>query len=97
LDEALQPNASGNYDGVAVLSALSGQPRAEVLEMLERVKAQSAKTKACLLHQLDPIEGAKLSPTHRCRNCGWEPRAGELALYEQGLAHGRAHATGGGR
>jgi hypothetical protein len=95
LRKALQANAEGKYDGAEVLGALSGQPRADIIARFEAIKEQSKRTDACPLHELLPT-GA----THkrwRCRSCGWEPEAGPLLAYEQGLKHGREHPSGGGR
>ena len=63
--------------------------------MLRREFNQSIRTDACQLHELLPT-GEK-SKRWRCGACGWEPEAGAMLAYEQGLKHGRAHPTGGGR
>jgi hypothetical protein len=95
LKAALQPNAEGKYDGVEVLAALSGQSRDEVKARWEAIKAQAVRTDACTLHELLPT--GETSKRWRCGACGWEPEAGSVLAYEQGLKHGRAHESGGGR
>jgi ribosomal protein L37AE/L43A len=88
-------NPDGTYDGVGMLGALSGQSREQVAKAFERIREQHKQTAACALHQLKPT-GEK-HKQWRCESCGWEPEAGQTIAYEQGLQHGRAHATGGGR
>jgi hypothetical protein len=88
-------NPDGTYDGIGVLSALGKVSREEVVARFEAIKAQHAKTAACSLHQLQPT-GEK-SNRWCCGACGWEPEAGPMLAYEQGLKHGREHQSGGGR
>jgi hypothetical protein len=88
-------NPDGTYDGAAIVGALTGMSRDEARARFEAIKAQHARTQACLLHELVPT--GEQSHRYRCTACGWEPEAGQLLAYEQGLKHGRAHASGGGR
>lgn len=90
-------NHDGTYDGVGILAKLSGTTRAEVRERYEAIKAQHARTAACPLHELLPTGEAYPKAQWRCGSCGWEPDAGHLLAYEQGLQHGREHEKGGGR
>ncbi len=80
---------------VPLLAKLSGRTEEEMLATWAGIKAQSERTAACQLHELDLVELTPF-PKYRCRRCMWVPQPGELARYEQGLAHGRANATGGG-
>lgn len=88
--------ADERINAVPILAAISGQTQEEVLATWERIKLQSKRTAACSLHELELIE-EKPFPKYRCKHCSWVPQPGELARYEQGLAHGRANTTGGGR
>ena len=88
-------NPDGTYDGVAMLGHLSGLSREEVTKTFERIREQQKKTAACALHKLNPT--GEIPKRWRCESCGWEPEAGQVLAYEQGLQHGRAHGTGGGR
>lgn len=83
-------------DAVPILAKLSGQTEEELLARVQSIREQMKRTDACGLHELDLVE-EKPMPKWRCKSCGWVPLPGEVARYEQGLAHGRAHATGGGR
>jgi hypothetical protein len=88
--------AEERVDGLKLLSEISGVPTTEIREMWEQTKEQSKRTAACSLHELE-LQSAKPFPKYRCKNCSWIPQPAELVRYEQGLAHGRAHATGGGK
>jgi hypothetical protein len=97
LKEALKPNAEGKYDGTEIVAAAIGGTRADAVALWESIKAQHARTEACELHQLLPTCEPRLKAQWRCGSCGWEPDAGKMLAYEQGLKHGRTHETGGGR
>jgi ribosomal protein L37AE/L43A len=88
-------NPDGTYDGVGMLGALSGQSREEVTKAFEAIREQHKRAAACSLHELK--QTGERRKQWRCSSCGWEPEAGHAIAYEQGLQHGRAHATGGGR
>jgi len=90
-------NPDGTYDGVGVLGQLSGMSRDEIKARWEAIKAQHARAAACSLHQLLPTTNPRPYAQWRCGACGWEPEAGEMLAYEQGLKHGREHESGGGR
>lgn len=83
-------------DGVKLLSEISGIPKTEIEDMWTKTKDQAKRTEACPLHELE-LHSQKPFPRYRCKNCSWVPQPAELARYEQGLKHGRAHAAGGGR
>lgn len=70
----------GTYDGVGVMSELSGISREEVLAISERVKANSAVLNGCAYHEFEPVPPlAPIRQRYRCRRCGGEVDA--LAYY----------------
>lgn len=83
-------------DGLKLLADISGQTEGTIQKLWDQVHEQAKRTAACALHELELFE-QKPFPKYRCKNCCWVPQPGELARYEQGLAHGRAHAAGGGK
>jgi hypothetical protein len=67
-------NSDGTYNGIGVLSDMSGLSRDEVRTIAERVKANHARLAACLRHDFDQIapEATGLRRRFRCRHCGGE-------------------------
>lgn len=82
-------NADGTYDGVGVMSEVSGLSRAGVTELLAEVRANAALLDACGRHdflQIAPRFGSKW----KCVACGGVVSAEAVHWYVRGQAHGRA-------
>lgn len=77
-------NPDGTYNGVGVMSDLSGMPRSEVLAIWGQVKANQAKLNACPYHEFDPILPLATKPRYRCNHCGGEVDASAYHWHEQG-------------
>lgn len=74
------------YDGVAVLSKVSGLPRAEVQELWQQVKANQARLDACPgPHRFDG-HGRR---DYRCSECGGTVSAIAYVWYVAGLEHAK--------
>lgn len=78
-------NPDGTYNGVGVMSELSGIPRHEVLSIWEQVKANQYKLSACPWHDFEPILPlVKTGQKYRCKHCGGEVNASAYHWHEQG-------------
>ncbi|WP_431023812.1 hypothetical protein [Halomonas sp. H5] len=83
-------NPDGTWNGVGVLSDLTGLPREEVQSIAERVKANLARLEACPYHEFEAIAaseaGLRLSrrPRYRCRHCGGEIDSTAYHWHEMG-------------
>ena len=78
-------NPDGTYDGIGVMSQVSGLSRADVLSIAEQVKANHAKLNSCAYHEFAPI--LPLVPVrqrYRCINCGGEIDAIAHMWHERG-------------
>lgn len=87
LDKHRNPN--GTYDGIGVMSEMTGLSRAEMTALAEQVKANSARLHACRYHEFEqsPSTAPLRSLTHQryvCKNCGGEIRYHEWRWHEDG-------------
>lgn len=77
--------ADGTYDGVGVMSEMSGLSRADVLSIAEQVKDNHAKLNSCSYHEFEPILPlARVGQKYRCIWCGGEIDAHAYYWHEQG-------------
>ena len=66
-------NHDGTYDGIAIMSSVTGLPRKTVAEIAAEVKANHELLDACLYHEFSPIlPRVKLGQRYRCIECGGE-------------------------
>lgn len=90
------PSAEPRYDGAAMLSRLSGLPKAELLSLWDEVKANRARLESCSGHrfdkQLDP-DGSRLRVRWECSVCRGTVDGQARAWYELGKAHGAVGAS----
>lgn len=83
LEDHRKPN--GNYDGIGVMSEISGLPRDEIQAIAEQVKANHAKLQACAYHQFEALITAPPGRgRYRCRNCQGEVDAIAYRWHELG-------------
>lgn len=81
---------------VELMHEVTGEPRADMRALLARAEEKAKRVARCDLHELRRVQ-TKTGPGWQCHKCEWTPTAEQLRSYEQGLAHGRKHSTGGGR
>lgn len=79
-------NPDGTYNGVAVMSDVSGLPRESILSIWHQVKANAALLDACSLHDFKPAEPGHRS--RRCMHCGGTVGLSEVLWYERGIQAG---------
>lgn len=76
-------NENGTYDGIGVMSSLTGLSRQSMLEIHENVKANHAKLDGCSGHDFslmpDPRQRKRL-----CTVCGGEVDVVSALWYERG-------------
>jgi hypothetical protein len=75
------------YDGLAVLSNISGLPRDEVDEIWKAVQENQKRLSGCLRHRFDMsgLEGvALLRADIPCLECGGTMRSGDIRTYIKG-------------
>lgn len=90
LEDHRKPN--GNYDGVGVMSEVTGLARDEIRAIAEQVKANSAKLRACPWHEFEPALGFQQMNTappigrerYRCKHCQGEVDSSAYHWHEQG-------------
>ena len=77
LDDHRKPD--GNYDGIGVMSEVSGLPRDEIRAIAEQVKANHARLAGCPWHEFerlprpdDTVLQARLGDRYRCHHCKGE-------------------------
>lgn len=82
-------NANGTYNGVSLMSELTGMPEGEVKSLIQRVQENQHKLEACLYHEFE--QSKQTSPlrsiTHQkyvCRNCGGEVSHQQWCWHEIG-------------
>jgi len=80
-------NADGTYNGVGVMSEMSGLSRAAVTGIWESVKANQSKLDACAIHNFEPAAPGVKNRT--CTECGGEASIVNVLWYERGLRHGK--------
>lgn len=81
---------------VELLHEVSGRPRAQLRAALAKTLGADSARARCPLHHLT-LTKSPLGSVWKCTSCGWVPTELQLVAYEQGLAHGRANQSGGGR
>lgn len=66
-------NSDGTFDGIAVLSSVTGLPRKTLVEIAAEVKANHALLHACPHHEFSPIlPRVPVAQRYRCIECGGE-------------------------
>lgn len=82
-------NHDGTYDGIGVMSDLTGMPRERLQQLAEVVKANQAALNSCDYHEFEPMApvyppALSMKQRHRCRRCGGEIDAHAHYWHEQG-------------
>ena len=79
-------NPDGTYDGIGVMSELTGMSRSKALDLWDRVKANQAKLDACQRHEFEPVSMSETGLRRRycCQHCGGEVDAHAYHWYEMG-------------
>lgn len=79
-------NPDGTYNGVGVLSELTGMDRYDVMAAWEAVKANQAKLNTCPYHEFEPsvISATERNRKYRCKHCGGQVDATAFHWHEQG-------------
>lgn len=81
-------NPDGTYDGIGVMSDLTGMPRDRLKQLAESVRANHAALSSCAYHEFERIiqeyEAAWSRQRYRCRHCGGEIDANAYRWHEQG-------------
>lgn len=82
-------NPDGTYDGVGVISDLTGMPRDRLQKLAEVVKANHAALSSCAYHEFDPMApvwppSLSMKQKYRCRRCGGEIDSHAHYWHEQG-------------
>lgn len=82
-------NPDGTYNGVGVMSELTGLPRTTVQELADKARENIARLNACERHQFEPIGPVQpLRTRYRCAKCGGEVDSHARHWYERGLIDG---------
>lgn len=82
-------NPDGTYNGVAVLSDLTGQSRTRVQELWAEAKENVRRLDSCARHHFEPIGPVQpLRTRYRCGKCGGEVDSHARHWYERGLVDG---------
>lgn len=75
-------------DNLDKLATATGLKRETMVDIAERVKANSAKLAACPRHDFDPVPGARVvfgkPDQYRCQHCGGEVDRHAYYWHEQG-------------
>lgn len=78
-------NPDGTYDGIAVMSSVTGLPRKTVAEIAEEVRANHALLHDCPYHEFAPIQPrVKAGQRYRCIECGGEVDHHAWLWHERG-------------
>lgn len=79
-------NADGTYNGVKVLSELSGLPEKEMKSLWQQVQENSAKLSACQYHDfaIDTENKTMTREQYVCKNCGGTVNASMYRWHEIG-------------
>ena len=78
-------NPDGTYNGVAVLSELSGLPQMRIREIAELVKANHARLEACGFHEFVALSGKR--KRYQCIHCAGEIDASSYHWHQKGRRH----------
>lgn len=67
-------NADGTYDGIGVMSEVTGLARGEISEIWAIIQANGAKLSACPWHDFNVMAKSEtgLKTMYRCQHCGGE-------------------------
>lgn len=83
LEDHRKPN--GNYDGIGVMSEVTGLARDEIRAIAEQVKANHAKLAGCPWHEFEALITAPPGAgRYRCRHCQGEVDASAYHWHQQG-------------
>lgn len=70
-------NQDGTYNGVGVMSDLTGLPRSDVLASMEKIKANNALLESCAWHWFvlnpdvdEPMRPVNRHQAYKCVHCG---------------------------
>ena len=81
-------NPDGTFDGIGVMSDLTGMPCERLKRLAEEVKANRETLDSCAYHEFERIiqeyEPAWSRQRYRCRHCGGEIDAHAYYWHEQG-------------
>lgn len=85
-------NPNGTYDGIGVMSEVTGLPRDEIRALAEQVKANHQKLAGCPWHEFERIQRpddgavlqARLGDRYRCIHCDGEVDASAYHWHQQG-------------
>jgi hypothetical protein len=80
------------YDGVTMLSQLSGRPKAEIQKLWEEVKINIAKLNGCPRHRFED-ETVILGQRICCVNCGGNISLGDISHYIKGFVAAGGEAS----
>ena len=78
------------FNGIDVLSSISGVSREELLKVAERAKANIKTLDACNNHDFQPIDATKFGSRHKCTRCGGDVDSLHARWYQRGREHERA-------
>ncbi|HHL0959906.1 TPA: hypothetical protein ACQVH3_004680 [Serratia marcescens] len=82
-------NANGTYNGVSLMSELTGMPEGAVKSLIQQVQENQHKLEACQYHEFEQSKqtSPQSSITHQkyvCRNCGGEVSHQQWRWHEIG-------------
>ena len=78
-------NPDGTYDGVGVMSDLTGLSRQSIVDIAAEAKANHARLYSCAYHEFEPIQQSKpMRQRYRCKHCGGEVDSNAYHWHEQG-------------
>lgn len=73
-------NPDGTYDGIGVMSELTGLSRPELERLADEVKANHARLQACPYHEFVEVERRK----YRCQHCCGDVGFTQYVWHERG-------------
>ncbi len=83
IEDHRMPN--GNYDGLGVMSEVTGLPRDEILSIWEEVKANQAKLDSCPWHEFERLITAPPGKeAYGCRHCRGKVDASAYRWHQLG-------------
>lgn len=82
-------NPDGTHDGIGVMSALTGLPRAEVQDLAQRVRANGDRLESCAYHEFVQTKDTMWAKTpskwrYVCKRCGGEIGHHEYVWHQKG-------------
>lgn len=78
-------NPNGTYDGVGVMSDLTGLSRQSITDIAAEVKANRDRLESCPYHEFSPIlPRVPIRQRYRCIECGGEVDSLAYYWHEQG-------------